>query len=364
MIEADSISLASLSESPPSEFKFSDDENDHLMTMATLNEEIIIDSNHHHQHMQIHHQLSQHLDATKKSTTSTITSSSTSNTQIKDFSKNIQIQQAKLNQLIEIRNRKKAFHAILLNDAKLNNLKEILVEIKQRQEKFGHKAANSASSSSASSSSACSSAANSTTSSSSCSNSTSSVNSPQSSSSSALNESLRESVERLCQFLFDFLKQGMKPLSPESLHQSTNLLRSSTTVAAESPIMSVNKLAESNILAVTFSQYTQLWNLIEQTINLNLTLIQNFNSAAQSAASSTSNGSNASLSKLGSFNLPKEAYLNMFQEINRYSNTTNQTYLIDNSSVNTSQLRRKHHFMVMLMSLKFKFQLFIVNLLK
>jgi hypothetical protein len=52
----------------------------------------------------------------------------------------------------------------------------------------------------------------------------------------------------------------------------------------------------------------------------------------------------------------------MFQEINRYSNNTNQTYLID-SGVNTSQLRRKHHFMVLLKSLKFKFQLFIINLL-
>jgi len=63
------------------------------------------------------------------------------------------------------------------------------------------------------------------------------------------------------------------------------------------------------------------------------------------------------------FSLPKESYVNMFQEINRYANTINQKYLIDSGGVSTSQLRRKHHFMVMLMSLKYKFQLFITNLL-
>ncbi len=69
------------------------------------------------------------------------------------------------------------------------------------------------------------------------------------------------------------------------------------------------------------------------------------------------------LSQQHIFSLPKESYVNMFQEINRYANTINQKYLIDSGGVSTSQLRRKHHFMVMLMSLKYKFQLFITNLL-
>ena len=69
------------------------------------------------------------------------------------------------------------------------------------------------------------------------------------------------------------------------------------------------------------------------------------------------------LSQQHIFSLPKESYVNMFQEINRYANTINQKYLIDSGGVSTSQLRRKHHFMVMLMSLKFKFQLFVTNLL-
>lgn len=105
--------------------------------------------------------------------------------------------------------------------------------------------------------------------------------------------------------------------------------------------------SESNHLAVAYSQYTQMWMLIEQTISSNLS--GNINHSAR-------------------FNLPKDALVTMFQEINRHSMTTNQTYLIDmntpSNSAQQSQLRRKHHCMVMLMGLKFKFQLFVVNLLK
>jgi hypothetical protein len=148
---------------------------------------------------------------------------------------------------------------------------------------------------------------------------------------------LKDTIEKLSQFLFEFLKQGLKPVSFETL--SSNLTSSSHKTPV-SPSLVERALPDSSSLTLAYSQYTQLWNLIENSININLAEQQN-----------------------EIFKLPKEAYLNMFQEINSYSNNTNQTYLID-SGINTSQLRRKHHFMVNLMSLKFKFQLFIINLLK
>ena len=166
---------------------------------------------------------------------------------------------------------------------------------------------------------------------------------------------LKDTIEKLAQYLFEFLKQGLKPVSYETL--ASNLSSNNNNSAATmSPSLVERALPDSSTLTLVYSQYTQLWNLIEYTINVNLTGI-------------SSNSSSSSLSLLSSsadqnlFNLPKEAYLNMFQDINSYSNNTNQTYLID-SGINTSQLRRKHHFMVNLMSLKFKFQLFIINLLK
>ncbi len=108
---------------------------------------------------------------------------------------------------------------------------------------------------------------------------------------------------------------------------------------------------DSTSLTLVYSQYTQIWNLIESTISMNITSQSPVKGQTNTPVGQTS------------FYLPKEVYVNMFQEINNYANNTNQTYLID-SGINTSQLRRKHHFMVMLKSLKFKFQLFIVNLLK
>jgi hypothetical protein len=165
---------------------------------------------------------------------------------------------------------------------------------------------------------------------------------------------LKDTIEKLAQYLFEFLKQGLKPVSYETL--ASNLSSNNNNSATMSPSLVERALPDSSTLTLVYSQYTQLWNLIEYTINVNLTGV-------------SSNSSSSSLSLLSSsadqnlFNLPKEAYLNMFQDINSYSNNTNQTYLID-SGINTSQLRRKHHFMVNLMSLKFKFQLFIINLLK
>lgn len=279
IIEADSISMASLSESPPSEFKFSDDE-----------ENLIIKKNPNYQ----------------------------------------------INKIEHVKNLKKNFHTILLKDQKLNNLKEILLELKAHQEKQSKFDPTSCSSTTSSTSLSANSSSTSTC---------SSIVSP-------LNTSVetKESIEKLASYLFDFLKQNLKPSTNDCLLPTSNIFKSTI----DSPLLNLkkpNQLAESNTLTQTFSQYTQLWNLIECTMNANLELQRQPNKTESPAP-------NKCL-----FFLPKEVYLVMFQEINKFASNTNQTYLIDNS-INTSQLRRKHHFMVMLMSLKFKFQLFIIYLLK
>lgn len=276
-IDADSISLASLSESPPSEFKFSDDEENPMIKTNVLN-----------------------------------------------------------NKLEHVKNLKRNFHSILLKDTKLNNLKEILLELKTQQEKVGNKFDTPQCSSTTSSTSFSGNSSSTST--------CSSITSP-----NLLNSSIemKESIERLATYLFDFLRQNIKPASSDCLLPTSNLFKSTI----DSPLLNVkkpNQLAESNTLTQTFSQYTQIWNLIECTMNVNLEQQRQPTGEYQATKCI--------------FTLPKEAYLTMFQEINKFASSTNQTYLIDNS-INTSQLRRKHHFMVMLMSLKFKFQLFIVYLL-
>jgi len=158
----------------------------------------------------------------------------------------------------------------------------------------------------------------------------------------SVSNEFRDTVEKLSQYLFDFLKQGLRSAALDSI----NMTNSNALSPPNSPITN----PDSTSLALVYSQYTQLWNLIESTISMNIT--------SQSPVKGQTTATGQSM-----FHLPKEAYVNMFQEINNYANNTNQTYLID-SGINTSQLRRKHHFMVMLKSLKFKFQLFIVNLLK
>jgi hypothetical protein len=100
VIDADSISLASLSESPPSEFKFSDDDQEldeapeenasFLNDMAAIQAQVMM---------------------------------SKQGAQLVDYSKSIQLQQQKLAHFNETRQRKKLFHNVLLNDQKLNNLK-------------------------------------------------------------------------------------------------------------------------------------------------------------------------------------------------------------------------------------------------
>lgn len=159
---------------------------------------------------------------------------------------------------------------------------------------------------------------------------------------------MRNTVEQLSQHLFEFLKQGLRTVDTSQSMTASNLTQTPPT----SPITnSINTppqaLPDSSSLTLIYSQYTQLWNLIETTITLNINNSPKHQSSHQQSP----------------FHLPKEAYVNMFQEINNYASSTNQTYLID-SGINTSQLRKKHHFMVMLKSMKFKFQLFVVNLLK
>ena len=159
---------------------------------------------------------------------------------------------------------------------------------------------------------------------------------------------LRNAVEQLSQNLFEFLKQGLKAVDTSQTMITSNLQTppispmNANTTSMERP----QPITDSSSLTIIYSQYTQLWNLIETTINLNI------NNSPKHQANSPH-----------LFYLPKEAYVNMFQEINNYANSTNQTYLID-SGINTSQLRKKHHFMVKLKSMKYKFQLFIVILLK
>jgi hypothetical protein len=323
VIDADSISLASLSESPPSEFKFSDDEdstNSSMLNRPTSSETQSFNQ------QQLQQQVAAKFLASHKSNEV-------------DVSKNIQLQQQqqqlKINQLNQIRNTKKNFHSILLKDAKLNNLKEILVEIKQQQQQRLAHAKHRLDTPP-----------------------TSSPSSSTSSSSSSPIE-LKETIERLAQFLFEFLKQGLKPVSADSI-----VIPGVTPLSPQQPCDSPSpahkqKVVESNTLSTTYAQYAQVWDLIEHTMNHNLAQ----SSLQTSHARVPLLQPQLQMQQPHIFYLPKEAYLNMFQEINRYANSANQTYLID-SGINTSQLRRKHHFMVMLMSLKFKFQLFIINLLK
>ena len=113
-IDADSISLASLSESPPSEFKFSDDEenaneidehlNQALQGISLTRPKKPVTTAPQPQH-------TSNNNTTTTATTTTITAAA-------ELSKNFQQQQLKLNQMNLIRNRKKNFHSVLLKDTK------------------------------------------------------------------------------------------------------------------------------------------------------------------------------------------------------------------------------------------------------
>ena len=104
---------------------------------------------------------------------------------------------------------------------------------------------------------------------------------------------------------------------------------------------------ESISLTSQFAQHAQIWHMCEHTLNDNIVQY-------------------AQQSKMLPlvFFLPKQAYKSMREDIGKHESSTNQTYLIDSNGNNTSQLRRKHHFIVFLKSLKFKFQLFVVYLLR
>lgn len=133
VIDADSISLGSLSESPPSEFKFSDEDgNDsdaenmaalkaaNNFNVASVQKGIRKDadfpaiSQKSGQGKLRHHQQPEKPAEVSAPPAPTQVSPS----QIKELNKNIQQQQMKLNQLEQLRNRKKNFHSILLKDSK------------------------------------------------------------------------------------------------------------------------------------------------------------------------------------------------------------------------------------------------------
>lgn len=381
IIDADSISLASLSESPPSEFKFSDQEEEEDVQSQRTIKNVNSSSNHYNTNNNNNNRRplnisnKQFSEANHLNYNIDLASALFSNNDIHSENAKMFHQLNKTNQLNELR-RKKNFHSVLLKDTKLNNLKEILGEIKQQQQKltscFTTKSPENSNSkydthqstSSTSTSSGNSSATSSSTSSSSASSTSQTIatlNKPTATATTANSSNIlvefKETIDRLSQYLFEFLKHGLKPIPTDVILNSTNNPMNNSIqntnftniagAAVKSPpsspvsVCRQQQVLESNTLTTTFSQYTQIWNLVEHTMNLNFI--------------------NEDINQI--FSLPKDAYLAMFQEINRYANSINHTYLIDSGGVNTSQLRRKHHFMVLLIGLKFKFQLFVVNLL-
>jgi hypothetical protein len=126
VIDADSISLGSLSESPPSEFKFSDEEEEGENSDAE-NQAAIRAASSFNNTQSCVKSLRKNADFPHKmakqnkpvsSINSIINPGGDNSSQIIELSRNIQQQQIKLNQLELLRNRKKNFHSILLKDAK------------------------------------------------------------------------------------------------------------------------------------------------------------------------------------------------------------------------------------------------------
>ena len=124
-IEADSISLGSLSESPPSEFKFSDEEgndseSENIAAIKAANnfksnDKILKESQ---LPQKISNDLNKPSESNLNSNNQHVSSKFNSTNQIIELSKNIQQQQIKLNHLELLRNKKKNFHSILLKDSK------------------------------------------------------------------------------------------------------------------------------------------------------------------------------------------------------------------------------------------------------
>ena len=134
VIDADSISLGSLSESPPSEFKFSDDEDVDQDALGKPDMPFYANKSAglHFERVQSLRPTAELQQQRKLNTSGSVNIIKTPsvtlgsflsqqpqpNAQIIELSKNIQQQQQKLNQLELIRNRKKNFHSVLLKDAK------------------------------------------------------------------------------------------------------------------------------------------------------------------------------------------------------------------------------------------------------
>lgn len=128
VIDTDSISLGSLSESPPSEFKFSDEECDESDAENIAAIKAANNFNHNSTkglrkdadfpHVRTAKPKNSITEVINQETTAKQQNLLQNSTQIAELNKNIQQQQMKLNQLELLRNRKKNFHSILLKDAK------------------------------------------------------------------------------------------------------------------------------------------------------------------------------------------------------------------------------------------------------
>ena len=137
VIDADSISLASLSESPPSEFKFSDEEeekNDEEETVRVIRQNSLLLNKKQQQVNELKMRKSSTLNlkhdieqmklqrgespSACANVSEHIGSNASATSQIKEINKSLERQRILQNQLNQIKTAKKNFHAVLLKDPK------------------------------------------------------------------------------------------------------------------------------------------------------------------------------------------------------------------------------------------------------
>ena len=144
VIDADSISLASLSESPPSEFKFSDEEeenNDEDESVRVIrNNSLLLNKQQQQkaaaitsvkreqqpqqqvksapQQQQQSHEQEREVSPTAANVSEHIGSNAHAGNQINEINKSLERQRVIQNQINQIKAAKKNFHAVLLNDNK------------------------------------------------------------------------------------------------------------------------------------------------------------------------------------------------------------------------------------------------------
>ncbi len=133
VIDTDSISLASLSESPPSEFKFSDEEenteedesvriirNNSLLLNKQQQEKISNATSLKQEQAPktIEQQQEREISPTAANVSENIGSNVRAGNQINEINKHLELQRIKQNQMNQIKAAKKNFHAVLLKDVK------------------------------------------------------------------------------------------------------------------------------------------------------------------------------------------------------------------------------------------------------